>query len=457
VKTPVETAPPVKTKVDDTPSKTSTDTFPVTKPKPIPSDASSSEPTSTDKDDKGTTTNTDADSETTSKSETKTKKDNESDSEATEVTPKSETKVEDAESKLDSEENSSTGSKAKDDSDSSSSSDESSSKTDEKDSEGSEDSIPISKSDSTRRCGETREAAYARPCANGDKMCGHWENRYFKPTACHYDDISPEQARQCLGSRSLAFIGDNHMRDIAYAVAAFLQGETLDTALGEKLEHTHKIENNGTVIPDFSTWPFDSTPNNGYIFPQEKIGKRLGYKWQIQYWAVYRKKTFQEQGLDILRNEMPRAWASLKPIAMAFWSHGIHDYGWYNSLPYGEHYYDRIFGPWLNLMPNFTVPCVWTSLNNMCQVKAKQNPGKGVRPELVEIIDEVNRFMNKKLLERKVPYWDASSVLRCPERCDVSDDGMHVKMYVDIMRAKMLFNHLCDSNMRWRGTIANFM
>ncbi len=45
----------------------------------------------------------------------------------------------------------------------------------------------------------------------------------------------------------------------------------------------------------------------------------------------------------------------------------------------------------------------------------------------------------------------------CNYSCDHMADGVHVKMYVDIMRAKMLFNHLCDENMNWIGSSSRFL
>lgn len=41
-------------------------------------------------------------------------------------------------------------------------------------------------------------------------------------------------------------------------------------------------------------------------------------------------------------------------------------------------------------------------------------------------------------------------------RCDYSADGLHVKMFVDNMRAKMLFNHICDHEFNWKGDMSHF-
>ncbi len=57
----------------------------------------------------------------------------------------------------------------------------------------------------------------------------------------------------------------------------------------------------------------------------------------------------------------------------------------------------------------------------------------------------------------KLPYFDAASVLRSPQRCEVQGDGVHVQMWVDIVRAQILLNHLCDENNEWVGGIESFM
>ena len=67
------------------------------------------------------------------------------------------------------------------------------------------------------RCGGIDHSQLLRPCANNDEVCGSWNiqqdatgrvtKREWKPRGCVYQDISSEQARKCLGNRTLAFIG----------------------------------------------------------------------------------------------------------------------------------------------------------------------------------------------------------------------------------------------------------
>ena len=107
------------------------------------------------------------------------------------------------------------------------------------------------------------------------------------------------------------------------------------------------------------------------------------------------------------------------------------------------------------------MPTVWVSMNGECSSK--------IPPERAEegqhtMVEEANKYINARLLKDKVPYWDADAVLRVKDgphtkmgRCNLSADGVHVATFVDLMRAKMLFNHLCDSDMKWRASINHFM
>ena len=70
---------------------------------------------------------------------------------------------------------------------------------------------------------------------------------------------------------------------------------------------------------------------------------------------------------------------------------------------------------------------------------------------------DANRFVHNKLRELKLPYFDAAAVLRSPQRCELSYNGLHVKMWVNIERVKMLFNHLCDEELNWVGTVDRFV
>jgi len=105
---------------------------------------------------------------------------------------------------------------------------------------------------------------------------------------------------------------------------------------------------------------------------------------------------------------------------------------------------------WISVRKNVSVPVVWVSMNPQCVHITK-------RVLQHDMIEEGNKYANQRLLREKLPYWDAASALRTRERCRHSADGVHVKRYVDLMRAKMLLNHLCDEAMNWKGSIDFFL
>ena len=105
-----------------------------------------------------------------------------------------------------------------------------------------------------KRCGGLKHAAHNRPCSRNDTYCGYWKDRYFHPEHCKYQDISPEQARRCIGNRTLAFIGDSQTRDIAVGVGLFLLGQELQDASEFKVDYKHNMTQNATRVYEFDFW-----------------------------------------------------------------------------------------------------------------------------------------------------------------------------------------------------------
>ena len=112
-------------------------------------------------------------------------------------------------------------------------------------------------------------------------------------------------------------------------------------------------------------------------------------------------------------------------------------------------------------------PSIWVSMNPNCpsmvgKIGAVYAELDG--PAQAQMIEDANHYLNSRFKKERLPYWDAGSLLRLgagevgkEKRRKYSADGVHVKMFVDLMRAKLLFNHLCDENMNWRGSPAMFM
>lgn len=119
------------------------------------------------------------------------------------------------------------------------------------------------------------------------------------------------------------------------------------------------------------------------------------------------------------------------------------------------------------ISPAPPAPSVWVSMNPNCpsmvgKVGAVYSDLDG--PAQAYMIEDANHYLNIRFKKERLPYWDAGALLRIgsgdagmEKRRKYSADGVHVRMYVDLMRAKLLFNHLCDEDMTWRGDIEVFM
>ena len=67
--------------------------------------------------------------------------------------------------------------------------------------------------------------------------------------------------------------------------------------------------------------------------------------------------------IDILNNKMILENPLLNKLDFAFWSHGLHDYGWWDHLPYGERFYEQMPGQWIKIRHLVDTPTVWMSMN----------------------------------------------------------------------------------------------
>ena len=312
-----------------------------------------------------------------------------------------------------------------------------------------------------RRCGGKDHASLTRPCMSNDTLCGEWHGETFEPFNCHYEQLTGAQARKCLGNRTLAFIGDSMIRDIFMGVVNFLSDTELDSKTANtKFDHERlNLGNNVTQrIRDFKMWKNNVPAHNynGHIYPIPAKAAALGYEFQIQMWSLYRNEFVDHQVDDVLSNyKLMVENTDLHHIDVAFWNHGLHDWGWWEKPPMGEKYYSVIVQRWIESRKIADMPVVWVSMNPECREKITFPFGDMNRQ--VAMVDDGNSYANARLLADRLPYWDAGAVLRTASRCEYSSDGVHVKMFVDKMRARMLFNHLCDHNARWRGGDDVFM
>jgi len=261
-------------------------------------------------------------------------------------------------------------------------------------------------------------------------------------------------ARRCVGNKTIAFIGDSQTRDLAIGLAFLLSDVTARESPAEKFDYKHSLGTNGTKIEDFKFWK-NNVPGhnfNGYIFPQPNRAKKEGWTWQVQVWNLFRNEFIQSgQVEDVLSNKkLVDANSLLRHIDLAFWGHGLHDWGWWDKEPYGENFYNAMVKQWIDVRGKTIIPTVWVSMNNECDHKISFSLNNRAEKQAT-MVREANKYVNNRLLNEGLPYWDADAALRTPTVCNTSDDGVHVKMFVDIVRAKMLIHHLCDHNMKWHS------
>jgi hypothetical protein len=186
-----------------------------------------------------------------------------------------------------------------------------------------------------RFCGGPGHATLTRPCASNDTDCGTWSyttvdtsthtniNKpvwWWTPHACHYRDVSPENARKCMGNRTIACIGDSMVRDICQAVVSLLLGRNHS---GDDKFDYEDMNIDGMIIPDFPFWSKNVPPHNhnGYIFPKPFDAKYsqptqpsgsagpdagvVNHHWQLQMWSLYRREFMQNgQARDIIEQHM---------------------------------------------------------------------------------------------------------------------------------------------------------
>ena len=249
------------------------------------------------------------------------------------------------------------------------------------------------------------------------------------------------------------------MRDLCIGVANFLSGITPEMASDFHFEDFAKTDSdryaNATLIGPFKIWKTNAA-KNGFIFPKVNSSDYFKWDWQVQIWNLHGRSMLKDgQAEGILSNMMPHHDSNIRKVDFALWNHGLNDWGWFNKPPHGSKYYDLMTGAWLKTRERVEVPSVWVSMNNVCRQWMTNTFMNGKNtPEAQELaytmVEEANQYVHQKLFEQGLPYFDAAQVFRSPQRCDLSgSNGLYARMWTDVVRAKMLFNHLCDEDFNW--------
>ena len=255
------------------------------------------------------------------------------------------------------------------------------------------------------------------------------------------------------------------MRDLCIGLAMFLSDEKVEDGLDYKFDkkaeiHTHFT--NATKIDKFKSWKLNKDNYNGLLFPKVD-DRKTDWQWQVQVWELHCNAFLHDHHVeDVLMNKMGRENPLLRKIDFAFWSHGLHDYGWWDSPPYGQRFFDTIVMQWVRVRETVPTPVVWVPINPHCLAldplaqRSFTNHKPGGFAVQTQMAEEGNYVARRNLRKMGLPYWDSAAPLRSPQICNVSSDGVHVKMWVDLVRAKMMLNHLCDENFNWVGDISRF-
>lgn len=136
-------------------------------------------------------------------------------------------------------------------------------------------------------------------------------------------------------------------------------------------------------------------------------------------WNLYNNEHIHNGHVeDILTNKMSTIGRpQLRKIDFGFWSHGLHDWGWWQDPPYGEKYYDTMVSQWINKRSIIDYPLVWVSMNSECEEKLSWSlAGTDKKKKQAEMVEEANRYVNTKLLKEQLPYFDAAAPLRSAAR-----------------------------------------
>lgn len=314
---------------------------------------------------------------------------------------------------------------------------------------------------SNKRCGGMKHSHFTRPCLNNDTLCGEWNmfDKTFHPYGCDYEIVTPDQARKCLGNRTIAFIGDSQVRDLAVGVMLLLLGEDELSIDGKLDKQSHKISNISTFLGDVPFWNSNQKCNGFYSPSVLDKRNRNGFDFQVQFWSLFDMSLVSRQLQDILENRVYND--TVRPIDISFVSYGLHNWGWWDNSEgrgnnsYGKTYNEKFVNHWLKIQDKVKTPTVWMPMNNQCKEKLLY-PFHDMNIQF-NMVEKANFYTNKRARIEKFPYWDSAAVLRTSNRCEISADGLHVNMWVDLFRARMLFHHLCDHNWNWHGDIASFL
>lgn len=313
-------------------------------------------------------------------------------------------------------------------------------------------------------------------CDRDNTHCGEWDvqTRTFYPNHCAYRDISLPKARQCLANRVIGCVGDSQIRDLCMGLAMFLFGTSKYELPREKLEkRAHRDYLNISII-SVANKQIPEEHGRAIIIPSlDTPYDKVGNSWQIQIWDMAHVISLERFIPPVLNNSYlttatiekikGKQIRKVQKIDLAIWNLGLHNSANVWDHPSqaigkrGERYYDNFVKNWIKFRAMAQFPTVYMSMNNQPRnfTLPHLKPEECYRQQ--QRVEDANRYMHTRLRSEKLPYYDASSVLRSPQREQLNADLSHVQMWVDNVRANILLNHLCDEDGHWIGSEQSFV
>lgn len=313
---------------------------------------------------------------------------------------------------------------------------------------------------------------------------GTWDvaARAFTPIGCREWPISPEAGQVCLRNRTISMLGDSTLRDLATALASYLGGLSDVSAgrgqsLGNGLVHAATQEfwrdwearhpgrrgifcalrpkSQGCVKPTPGRWPRYTHPRFQYTLQvnDDLVSSR---DWpQVA-------KALEEAGHPRHIPLRPNGGVDLTILAL-----GVHEAyrardnasRWESQPVCFQH--GSLFQPFLDRWCNLTQdllrqqqpppqhpepvwprpPAVWSTMNAHCPAK-KVNPAFRYQAPIVRA---GNRAAQAAAMEMGAPVLNWNGFFaRSDDTCALSSDGVHVKEWVDLIRARFLLSYLCQ-------------
>ena len=299
-------------------------------------------------------------------------------------------------------------------------------------------------------------------------------------------DMSPAAAGDCLRNRTLIFMGDSNTRDFGIAMASFLSGVTPELAEDFKFDKDRTwtyadalTQRRGffgrkpTSSADARSHSRDPIYADGFVDPRHGWRVRVVQGYHHTVWPKFLNLTdsanpddtilFVNLGVHAATSKSIQHQWGTEAKAAQHMTHG------YVMQPFLDHYCRAHLNAArggssggsaeAGLERAIPVPrserspatLAWMTHNDQCYVKKKQI----YWPQHWPLI-HANQAARKAAADLRYPLLDWSFISRdnASVVCELSDDGVHYRQWVDHVRARLLSALLCRHG-RARPPVAN--